>query len=171
MSCRAASLEPAASWCNLIQRQGLLRLRPTSPDPARLGVSLAYLEALAASLIKIMPDESTGDVWHQLVVPELARASGKSRFVVTVNDVITNRHHQLLKFQISPNSLISLVPESHTGSPQWFVSHVWSGRFEDLVNGLQQELAPEPGPTKPALPAGFKNDIFVWIGETLFRTK
>ena len=47
----------------------------------------------------------------------------------------------------------------------WYVSHAWSGSLEDLVVSLQQELAPEPEPTEPALPVGFKKGVFVWIGK------
>ena len=51
------------------------------------------------------------------------------------------------------------------GHPQWYVSHAWQGSFVDLVAGLQQELAPEPGPAEPALPKGLKDGIFLWIGK------
>ena len=65
----------------------------------------------------------------------------------------------------SLHSLLSLVPEEHVGPPQWYVSHARQGSFVDLVAGLQQELAPEPGPTEPAPPKGLKDGIFLWIGK------
>ena len=61
--------------------------------------------------------------------------------------------------------MLSLVPQHYLGAPHWYVSHAWGGSFCDLVEGLVCELAPEPLPTEPALPPGFKDGIFLWIGE------
>jgi len=76
-------LEQAAAWRKLIIRQDLLRTTPLETSHQGRGVSLAYLEGLAASLTEIRHDacmpESTGDIWQQVVMPVLARASGKRR--------------------------------------------------------------------------------------------
>ena len=67
-------------------------------------------------------------------------------------------------------SFLSLVPQRFRGTPQWFVSHAWDGSFHDLVEGLRCELAPEPLPTEPVHPPGFKDGIFLWIGEVARNT-
>ena len=66
--------------------QGLVIIPTAEPhQPAGQGISLAYLEALAAVLMKgpTEPDDtallSTAEVWSQLVLPALAQPSRKSR--------------------------------------------------------------------------------------------
>ena len=66
--------------------QGLIIPNAEPHHPAgQQGISLAYLEALAAVLMKgpTEPDDtallSTAEVWSQLVLPALAQPSRKSR--------------------------------------------------------------------------------------------
>ncbi|KAG1669057.1 hypothetical protein FOA52_003975 [Chlamydomonas sp. UWO 241] len=59
--------------------------------------------------------------------------------------------------------LFDLVPPVFLGPPAWYVSHAWAGSFIGLVDALSSDLAPEPGPTEPPMPEGFKDGVYVAI--------
>ena len=70
--------------------QGLVIIPTAEPhQPAGQGISLAYLEALAAVLMKVQQSTqpetdtallSTAEVWSELVLPALAQPSRKNRW-------------------------------------------------------------------------------------------
>ena len=57
-------------------------------------------------------------------------------------------------------SLLDLVPPEYIGTPQFYVSHAWSGRFTDLVAALVEELMESPWRGDNQRP----QDVMVWIG-------
>ena len=77
-------LEQTVAWRNLLLQKDLLRPILNNCPSIGKGISLAYLEALAASLADVgrssssMP-MSTGELWIQFVMPALARLSEKNR--------------------------------------------------------------------------------------------
>ena len=57
------------------------------------------------------------------------------------------------------------MPSQHTGRPQWYVVHAWTGSLQEMVEALVEELTPQsltPGAfTQPKLKAG----VMLWIGQ------
>lgn len=109
-----------------------------------VGVSLSYLQALAASLTNIpeadptqMAGMTTGHLMHLMILPTLSKTFGKCR-------------------------LLDLVPKKYTAHPHYYISHAWGGSFMGFVDSLSNEVAPEPGPTEPPMPSGFKDSIYIW---------
>ncbi len=84
MAAASGDCQAGLKWRQIAQYRGLLTPTTTeSPPGERCGVSLAYLEALAASLNDLRQEctlpESTGDLLQHIILPALARPTEKSR--------------------------------------------------------------------------------------------